>query len=133
VNVYMLGILCSLIFFVAVIDLMRRRLLLEQYSLFWLGMALVILLLSFFHDTLNRMAAAVGIYYAPSLLFLIGFLFLLGTMLHLTVALSKLTTRSVRLVQELGILRAEIAESRERTSAPLLEEVNLTHEKETTS
>ncbi len=89
-------------------DLMRRRLLLEQYSLFWLGMAIVILLLSIFHDSLNRMAAAVGIIYAPSLLFLVGFLFMLGTMLHLTVVLSRLTTRTVRLTQEVAILRAEL-------------------------
>lgn len=111
-NVYILGVLCSALFLVAVMDLMRRRILLEQYSLFWLGMGIVILLLSVFHDTLNQMAKAVGIFYAPSLLFLIGFLFLLGTMLHLTVVLSKLTTRSVRLVQELGILRAELEEER---------------------
>lgn len=111
-NVYFLGVICSVLFLVAVVDLMRRRLLLEQYSLFWLGMGVVILLLSIFHDALNRVASAVGIYYAPSFLFLIGFLFMLGTMLHLTVVLSKLTARSVRLVQEMGILRAELEEER---------------------
>lgn len=107
-SIYILGILFSIAFLVAVMDLMRRRLLLEQYSLFWLGMAIVILLLSIFHDSLNRMAAAVGIIYAPSLLFLVGFLFMLGTMLHLTVVLSRLTTRTVRLTQEVAILRAEL-------------------------
>jgi len=125
-NVYVLGVLCSLAFLVAVVDLMRRRLLLEQYSLFWLGMAIVILLLSVFHEALNRVASAIGIYYAPSLLFLIGFLFMLGTMLHLTVALSKMMTRSIRIVQEMGILRAELDQALQRlaehtSQAPLPE------------
>ncbi|MCY0901849.1 MAG: DUF2304 domain-containing protein [Firmicutes bacterium] len=125
-NVYVLGVLFSLAFLVAVVDLMRRRLLLEQYSLFWLGMAIVILLLSVFHDALNRVASSIGIYYAPSLLFLIGFLFMLGTMLHLTVALSKMMSRSVRMVQEMGILRAELDQALQRladhsSQAPLSE------------
>lgn len=107
-NVYFLGILFSVVFVVAVIDLMRRRLLLEQYSLFWLGMGLVIFLLSVFPAALTRMAVVLGIFYAPSLLFFVGFLFMLLTMLQLTVTLSRLTTRSVRLVQEVAILRAEL-------------------------
>ena len=109
---YGLGIAFSVAFLLAVVDLMRRRLLLEQYSLFWLGMGIVILLLSIFHGILNGMAKVAGIYYAPSLLFLIGFLFMLGTMLQITVTLSRLTNRSVRLVQELGLLRAELERGR---------------------
>ena len=107
-NVYFLGILFSIVFVAAVIDLMRRRLLLEQYSLFWLGMGLVIFLLSVFPGVLTSVAVVLGIFYAPSLLFFVGFLFMLLTMLQLTVTLSRLTTRSVRLVQEVAILRAEL-------------------------
>lgn len=108
VNVYVLSVLFSLAFLVMVVDMMRRRVLLEQYSLFWMGMAIVIVLSSAFHGWLNAVASALGIFYAPSLLFLIGFLFMLGTMLHLTVVLSKLTTRTVRLTQEVAILKAEL-------------------------
>ena len=107
-SVYALGILFSIVFVVAVVDLMRRRMLLEQYSLFWLGMGLVIFFLSVFPNVLNNLAAVLGIFYAPSLLFFVGFLFLLLTMLQLTVTLSRLTTRSVRLVQEVAILRAQL-------------------------
>ncbi len=109
-NIYILGIAFSLVFLFTVVDLMRRRVLMEQYSLLWLGMGVVILLLSIFPQWLNGVAVAVGIYYAPSLLFLIGFLFMLGTMLHLTVVLSRLTKRTVRLVQEIAILKAELAD-----------------------
>ncbi|MHB1630042.1 MAG: DUF2304 domain-containing protein [Bacilli bacterium] len=109
-NIYILGVAFSLVFLFAVVDLMRRRVLMEQYSLLWLGMGIVILLVSMFPQWLNGIAVAVGIYYAPSLLFLIGFLFMLGTMVHLTVVLSRLTKRTVRLAQEVAILKAELTD-----------------------
>lgn len=104
----MLSVVFSIVFLLTVIEMMRRRLLLEQYSLFWLGMGVVILILSLFHGWLNRVAAVVGIFYAPSLLFFVGFVFMLGITLHLTVVLSRLTVRTVRMVQEVAILRAEL-------------------------
>ena len=111
-NVYVMSVLFSIVFLLVVVDLMRRRWLLEQYSLFWLGMGIVILILSLFHGGLNHIASSFGIFYAPSLLFFIGFLFMLGITLHLTVVLSRLTIRTVRIVQEVAILRAELEASR---------------------
>ena len=107
-NVYFLSVLFSVIFLLVVVELMRRRWLLEQYSLFWLVMGLVTLVLSLFHGWLNQVSASLGIFYAPSLLFFVGFLFMLGITLHLTVVLSRLTVRTVRIVQEVAILRAEL-------------------------
>ncbi len=107
-NVFVIVAVFAIVFLVAVIDLMRRRVLMEQYSLFWLGMGLVLLILSIFHQWLNPLADVLKIAYPPSLLFLIGFLFLFGIMLHLTVVLSRLTMRSIRLVQELGMVKAEL-------------------------
>lgn len=114
--VFVLGVLFSIAFLVTVVDMMRRRVLLEQYSLFWLSMGVVMLFLAIFPGVLIQLAHVMGIINPPSLLFLIGFLFLIGTMLHLTVVLSKLNTRTVRLVQEIGILRAEVA-ARDRVIA----------------
>ncbi|KYP81423.1 DUF2304 domain-containing protein [Ferroacidibacillus organovorans] len=112
----LVGFLVSLIFLIVVIDLMRRRLLLEQYALFWLGMGIVLTILSVSPGLLNRVAKVLGIYYAPSLLFLVGFLFMLGTMLHLTVVLSRLTNRTVRLTQELGMLKSQLEMADHRTA-----------------
>ncbi|KUO96102.1 DUF2304 domain-containing protein [Ferroacidibacillus organovorans] len=113
----LVGFLVSLIFLIVVIDLMRRRLLLEQYALFWLGMGIVLTVLSVSPGLLNHVAKVLGIYYAPSLLFLVGFLFMLGTMLHLTVVLSRLTNRTVRLTQELGMLKAQLETADEYTGS----------------
>jgi hypothetical protein len=113
-NVFVIVALFAVFFLIVVTDLMRRRVLMEQYSLFWLGMGIVLLILSVFHQWLNPLADLLHIAYPPSLLFLIGFLFLFGIMLHLTVVLTRLTLRSIRLVQELGMTKAEMVQMQEK-------------------
>ncbi len=110
--VYVVGIVFGTLFFVVAFDLMRRRLLLEQYAILWLCMGAVILLLSIFHAVLSDAARALGIFYAPSLLFLVGLVFMLGVIVHLTIAISRLTLRSTRLIQEVALLRTELEEWR---------------------
>lgn len=122
-NVFVIVAIFAIVFVIAVMDLMRRRVLMEQYSLFWLGMGLVLLILSVFHQWLNPLADVLKIAYPPSLLFLVGFLFLFGIMLHLTVVLSRLTMRSIRLVQELGMVRAELKKLQE--NYPVVEDDTL--------
>lgn len=101
--IYQLSILFSFIFVWFVLSLVRRRKLREQYSLMWIVLGLIIVSVSVQSHWLNALADALGIYYAPSLLFLIALLFCLAYLLHLTVALSKLSDRVVRLTQELSI------------------------------
>ena len=101
--IYFLSILFSLIFVLFVLSLVRRRKLREQYSLMWILLGFVIVLVSLNSGLLNKIATWLGIFYAPSLLFLIALLFCFAYMLHLTLVVSKLSDRVVRLTQELTI------------------------------
>ena len=101
--IYILSILFSLVFVWFVLSLVRRRKLREQYSLMWILLGFVIVLVSLNSGLLNKIATWLGIYYAPSLLFLIALLFCFAYMLHLTLVVSKLSDRVVRLTQELAI------------------------------
>jgi hypothetical protein len=101
--IYLLSIAFSLGFVAFVLQMVRKRKLREQYSLMWLLLAVVIVAVSVKSDWLNKTAAWLGVYYAPSLLFLIAFLFLLAYLLHLTMVISKLSDRVVRLTQEVAI------------------------------
>ena len=49
-----------------------------------------------------------GVKYAPSLLFLVGILVCLMLILHMTVIVSRLAERVIRLTQELGLMRHEL-------------------------
>jgi len=111
--IYVFSILFSLTFVLFVLQMVRKRKLREQYSIMWILLALVIVVVSVKSDWLDKLSHLVGIYYPPSLLFLIALLFCFAYMLHLTVVISKLSDRVVRLTQEVSIHRQrEEAEKR---------------------
>jgi hypothetical protein len=108
----MLAITGSGFVLLVVIELIRRGKLKERYSLLWLLAGLVLLLLSSSRNTLEFISRHVGIYYPPSFLFLIAFLFLLLITLHFSVVISALSDKSKKLAQELALLRQEIHATR---------------------
>jgi hypothetical protein len=91
-----------------VIELIRRGQLKERYSLLWLLAGVVLLLLSSSRNALEFISRHVGIFYPPSFLFLIAFLFLLLITLHFSVVISGLSEKSKKLAQELALLRQEL-------------------------
>jgi len=93
-----------------VIELIRRGRLKERYSLLWLFACVFLLILSLSRDTLEFISHLVGIYYAPSFLFLTAFLFLLMITLHFSVVISGLSEKNKKLAQELSLLRNEMEE-----------------------
>lgn len=105
-NIYILSILFCVIFLGATVELIRRQKVSERYAILWLMLGFVMLVFSIFPGLLNSLSRAVHIYYAPSLLFLIGFLFSLVFIMHLTIVISKLEKKTTRLVQEIALLKA---------------------------
>lgn len=103
-----LSIVASGSVLVLVVELIRRGRLKERYSLLWLFAGLVLLVLSSSRTLLEFISHLLGIYYAPSLLFLLAFLFLLLITLHFTVVISGLSEKNKRLAQELALLRQEM-------------------------
>jgi len=97
----------SALLLLGVLELVRSRRLVEQYSLLWLFTAAVLLLLSCWRGLLDRLAFLVGIHYPPSALFLVGFGFFLLLLLHVSLVLSDLSERTKRLAQEVALLKEE--------------------------
>ncbi len=94
--------------FFLVIELIRRGRLKERYSLLWLFASGILLVLSSSRTMLESISRMLGIFYAPSFLFLLAFLFLLLITLHFSVVISGLSDRNRRLTQELALLRQEM-------------------------
>ncbi len=89
----------------------------ERYALLWLFTAVVLLGLSLWRDLLEKIAAAVGIFYAPSALFAIAFALVTVVLLHFSVVISRLADQSKVLAQQVGILSARVRRWRiERSS-----------------
>jgi hypothetical protein len=103
-----LSIVASGLVLVFVVELIRRGRLKERYSLLWLFAGAVLLVLSSSRTLLESLSRLLGIFYAPSLLFLLAFLFLLLITLHFTVVISGLSEKNKRLAQEIALLRQEM-------------------------
>ncbi len=114
-SIFFFAALFSLVFLVVVLEFVRSKKLKEQYSLLWLLIGGVMIILALWRNLLNLVAAWLGIYYAPSLLFMVGILFSFALILHYSVIISRLHTQNVRLAQEIGILNKKIEDLGEKT------------------
>jgi len=109
-TVFMMG--ASIIALLVVLELVRRRHLSEQYSLLWLGTALVMLVVGVWRDLLHSLAALVNIHHPPNLLFLLAALFLLFIQLYFSTVITRLTRESKEAAQQIALLRHEISQLR---------------------
>jgi hypothetical protein len=107
-NVQILAITASLALLLGVIYLIRSRSLRVEYSILWLIGTLALLITSLWRGLLDTVAAAIGVYYAPAVLLLVGILFGVLLFLHLTVVISRHTEQNKRIVQELALLREKL-------------------------
>ena len=95
--------------FATVFELVRRRALMERYALLWLFSTTVLLGLAVWKDLLDEVASAIGIYYAPSALFVVAFGFILVLLLHFSLVISRLADQNKVLAQHVGRLQERVA------------------------
>lgn len=109
-RVQIIAILASVLLLVVVLELVRRRRLLERYAVLWLLSAAVLVVLSVWRNLLAQIAHRLGIAYAPNALFLIAFGFVAVLLLHFSLAVSRLADQSKVLAQRLALLQARLAQ-----------------------
>ncbi|HLO27007.1 MAG TPA: DUF2304 domain-containing protein [Geobacteraceae bacterium] len=103
--------------FAFVVWLIRERRLREKYALLWLGTSLFVILLTVSRRVLEVAALSVGIFYPPSLLFLVGVLFLLMVSIGQSVSLSRLSESNQKLAQEMALLKKELEERKKEAGS----------------
>ena len=101
-----------------VLELVRRRSLLERYALLWLGCAVFLLIMAVWRDLLAEVAGLLGIAYAPNALFFMAFGAILVLLLHFSVAVSRLADQSKVSAQRLALLEERV---RQVEGAPAVE------------
>lgn len=110
--------------FIFVLELVRRRRLLERYALLWLFSSLVLVGLAAWRGGLEALAELLGIAIPTNALFFVAFGFVLVLLLHFSSAVSRQSDQIKVLAQRLALLeerqhRTESEESEaERELAP---------------
>src|SRR3954453_11995498 len=106
-RIQLVSIGAALLLLFVILELVRRRRLLERYALLWLGSGLVLLGLAIWRGALEKLANSLGVSYPPNALFLIAFGFVLCLLLHFSLAISRLSDQSKVLAQRLALLEEE--------------------------
>jgi hypothetical protein len=103
----------SVMLLITVIELVRRRRLLERYALLWLLSSIVLVALAAWRGALERIADTLGVAYPPNALFIVAFGFVLWMLLHFSVAVSRLSDQSKILAQRLALLEERMRRAEE--------------------
>lgn len=106
--VQIIAIVVSAGLLVTVIELVRRRKLVEEYSLIWILGALALLILSIWRHVLDAAARLLGVYYPPSLLLMLLVVMVFVGLLWFSVVLSRQRRQIDRLIEQTAILEAEL-------------------------
>ena len=101
-----------------VLELVRRRALLERYALLWLFSAIVLLVLASWRGLLERVADVLGIAAPPNALFFLAFAAILVLLLHFSAAVSRLADQSKVLAQRLALVEERLRRAEARADAP---------------
>lgn len=110
--VQIIAVAFSLALLGLVLELVRRRVLIEDYSFIWIACAVALLILSVWRDILHIAARALGVHYPPALLLLVLAAFVFLASLYFSVVVSRQRKQIERLVEEVALLDAEIRELR---------------------
>ena len=102
------ALVCAALLLLAVLELVRRRRLMERYALLWLLAGAVLLGLAAVGGALEPIAALMGIADAPNALFFIAFGFVLLLLLHFSTVISRLTDQTKVLAQRLALLEERV-------------------------
>jgi hypothetical protein len=87
-----------------VIELIRRRRLMERYALLWLAAAATLFVLALWQGLLTTLSADVGIRSPPNALFAVGFAFVVVLLLSVSLVISRLSEQNKQLAQRVALL-----------------------------
>jgi len=107
-RIQLVAILGTAALLLTVLEMVRRRRLMERYALLWLLSAIVLLALAIWSDALARISHAIGVIYPPNALFFIAIGFILLLLLHFSSAVSRLGHQSELLAQRQALLEERL-------------------------
>lgn len=97
----------GLVLLAAIIELVRRRKLKEEYSWLWILAGVAILVVGLNYGLLTRITEFIGAGWTSSTLFFFGLFFVIALCLQFSVKISTLENRLKNLTQHIALLEAK--------------------------
>lgn len=98
----------ALLICAVILELIRRKHLMERYAILWLLLGVTLLVLAAWKGLLTTLSHAAGIYYPPAALFAVAFVFVLALLLHFSIVLSRLSDQNKILAQRVALLQQRL-------------------------
>jgi hypothetical protein len=107
-RIQIVAVIVTAIAFLIILELVRRRRLVERYALLWMLAGAALLVLAVWRDLLEIVADAIGVADPVNAIFLLAFAVVFGLLLHFSVANSRLSDETKILAQEAARLDQEL-------------------------
>ena len=106
------ALIVSIFVFAYTINLVRKKLLREEYSTLWLATSFIIFILVFKYDWLVALTRLTGAVLPTTTLFIGSLIFLVLLCVQFSIKISKLTDQVKNLAQDNALLRADFESGR---------------------
>jgi hypothetical protein len=123
-RIQLVTIVGAAILLLAVLEMVRRRRLMERYALLWVFSAGVLLALAVWSGALAKISHAIGVVYPPNALFFIAIGCIVLLLLHFSSVVSRLSDRSETLAQRQALLDERLRRQEQLTGKPQAEVPN---------
>jgi hypothetical protein len=117
-TVQIVAVIVTVVLLALVLELVRRRLLVERYALLWMVVAVTLLVLALWTDLLNWASELLGFQVPANFLFVAAFGVIFVLLLHFSVATSRLSEETKILAQQVARLDSELRSGRTNGTAP---------------
>jgi hypothetical protein len=107
-RIQLVAILAAAGMLLVVLEMVRRRRLMERYALMWLLSAVVLIGLAAWRGGLRVISHGLGIIYPPNALFFVALGFILLLLLHFSAAVSRLADQTKVLAQRAALLEERL-------------------------
>jgi hypothetical protein len=107
-KIQIVAIIAVLFFFAVVLRLILKGKLRTEYSFVWILLGTIFLVFSTWRNSLELLASAFGVYYAPALIFIFFFFLIFIFLIHLSVVNSKQHEEIKKLSQEIALIKEKL-------------------------
>ncbi|WP_338874444.1 DUF2304 domain-containing protein [Spirosoma sp. SC4-14] len=108
ITIQILSLLGAISFMIFIARLIVKGRLREEYSFIWIACTIILIVFSIWRTGLTQISLLLGVYYPPSLIFLVGLFAIIGFLVHLSVVISKLQQSIKDLTHEVAFLKKEL-------------------------